>query len=234
MIILTPETAAHQVAELIQHYPDLEVVESNQELIRLRGRIYIYRTTFNYTLNRSYEVEINIPLNSTCLPTVMDIEGAVDASFPHRYINGELCLETDTAVKLYFIEGFNLLKWIREFVEPYYFSYDYYCRYGVFPFGEHPHGIDGIMDTYQDIFLEKDMLATLKLMTYCCETRKYRGHANCPCGSGEKIRNCHGKGLLPIMTDSRKKEIVINDTKYIMEEIEKYELARKNKAATKR
>ena len=68
MIIFTQEDAVAQVAALIDNYPGLGVLASNSETIRLQGSIRVYRTAFDYTLDRSYIVEIIIPVNSSTLP----------------------------------------------------------------------------------------------------------------------------------------------------------------------
>ena len=232
MIILTPEAANSQIKELINYYPDLKITTSFSDEIRLRGKLHIFRTALNYTLNRSFEVELRIPINSEELPVIMDLEGAIDDSYPHRYLSGALCLETDTAIRLRFIDGFQLIPWIEEFVEPYFFSYAYYSRFGSFPFSERPHGVIGIINTYQDLFDEKDLKTTAALLRFCGE-RTYRGHIGCPCGSGKKLRDCHGTVLFPIMTDSRKQEIVINDLERIRSVLSQYESTGKNNETSK-
>lgn len=227
MIIFTPEAAATQVAELTKQYPDLTTTESSPAVIRLRGDIWVNRSFLNFTVDQSYKIEITIPLNSSALPNVKDVGGSICDDYPHRYISGELCLETEAIIRIRFIDGFSLIEWMGEFVEPYYFSYEYFCRYGIFPFGDRPHGLDGLINTYQDLFREEDLLIAWKLMRYCV-TGRYRGHLPCPCGSGKRTRNCHGEGLLLIMSDSRKRDIIKNDVNRIKEELEKREHARKN------
>ena len=147
MIVLSKENALLQVSELTKQHPLLSITESNNSFIRLRGEIDVYRTAFNYTLDRSYHVEIVIPINSSELPIVKDLDGIIDSSYPHRYGNGELCLETDSAIRWHFLDGFHLEEWVKEYVEPYFFSYEYYSRFGIFPFGERPHGLEGILDS---------------------------------------------------------------------------------------
>ena len=44
----------------------------------------------------------------------------------------------------------------------------------------------------------------------------YRGHLLCPCGSGEKIRNCHGNVLRKVMDAKLQDEFIL-----ILLEIEK-------------
>ena len=233
MNTFTPDIAAAQVTELTKQYPDLKTTKSSPEVIRLRGNIWINRSFLDFTVDQTYGIEITIPLNTPALPSVKDIGGSISDDYPHRYLSGELCLETETIIRIRFIDGFNLTKWMDEFVEPYYFSYEYYRRYCVFPFGDRPHDLDGLIDSYRDIFQENDPVITWKLMQYC-SMGKYRGHLPCPCGSGKRTRDCHGGNLLPIVSDPRKKEIVKNNANTIIEEIIKHESARKNTKKAKR
>ena len=225
MITLTATDAPCQVADLIHHYPNLLVLEWDALHIRLKGVIDVYRTASNFTLDRSYNIEINIPVDSSDLPTVIDLDSAVDTSYPHRYKNGELCLETDTTIRLRFIDGMNLLEWVEEFVESYFFSFEYFKRFGVFPFGERPHGLDGLLNTYQELLDEADPRKAAALLKYCAD-ENYRGHIDCPCGSGKRLRQCHGKALFPLMCDSRKKEVIRKDVEMIRKVIMTYDFTR--------
>lgn len=232
MIMLTVASAQVQVQDLIYHYPLLSVIASDESHIQLKGLIDIYRSTSDFTLDRSYMIEINVPVGSPNLPTVIDSGGAIDSSYPHRYKSGELCLETSTAIHMRFIDGMNLVQWVEEFVEPYFFSYEYYTRFGILPFGERPHGLEGIINTYQDIFHEPDTGKAIALLRYCAD-ESYRGHINCPCGSNQKLRKCHGPFVFPIMNDPRKKEIARKDIEALRKELAAYESARKNKRTAK-
>lgn len=41
---------------------------------------------------------------------------------------------------------------------------------------------------------------------YFISYSSYRGHLLCPCGSGKKIRNCHGDTLMKVMNAGLKNE----------------------------
>ena len=222
------EKLQEQINALIQSYPQLYVEESNNDFIQLRGMIRVFRSAKGFILDKSYAIEIFIPLCQEALPYVIDSKGEIDKQFIHLYTNGKLCLETDTAIRIRFINGMDLCCWMDEFVEPYFFSYEFYQRYGCFPFGERPHGFMGTIDTYQDLLHGSSPLETIKLITYAVNTPAYRGHALCPCQSGMKLRNCHGRYLLPFMLDNRYKKIITTDLENIRAEIETYEQTRED------
>lgn len=225
MITLTSENANAQINAILEKYPDLHIVEANSSQIRLRGSIHVNRKAVEFTVNHHYMVELLIPVDSNQLPSVYEIGEDIDAGYQHRYSDGKLCLETDTTIRLRFCEGINLLEWMDVFVEPYFFSYEYYQRFGLFPFGERPHGIEGVIDTYKEQFHETDPVTVVRLLKYIA-TGRYRGHQTCPCGSKRRIRDCHGEILFTYMTNQQKKEIVASDVSFLMEEINKYENAR--------
>lgn len=212
-MIYSLESAKPQIEQLLNKYPKLIIVESNNSMIRLHGSILVYRVLQDFSLRKSYIVDICIPLYSDELPYVIDTDKMIESSYHHYYLtNRKLCLETDSKIRIRFINGFNLLEWMDEFVEPYFVSYEYYQLYGKFPNGERNHGIIGIVESYQDLLHAKDLFETYKFMKYIKE-KPYRGHHDCPCGSELPIRKCHGERILPFYTDVRIKDIMLKDLK---------------------
>ena len=148
-----------QIDELLASYSGLkeEDTENNSSII-LSGRISINRSYNSFTIDNEYDVKILIPLNNDDLPDVWDIGDKIDNSYIHRYSDGKLCLETDAFIALCFYNGYSLLQWMKNIVEPYYYSYEYYTRYGEFPFGDRGHNLVGVIETYQQIFNEENPL----------------------------------------------------------------------------
>lgn len=209
-MIFTPETVKPQLARLLQEYPELRVMCENQKLIKLYGSVLVHRTANDVTIHKLYELEIVIPLYSDELPYVIDINKLIKTNYPHRYSDGRLCLATDTEIRIRFLEGFDLLTWMLDYVEVYYFSYEYFQRYGVFPFGDRSHGCRGIIQTYQDNFKTENEYAAYKIMKHIVQ-HPYRGHHMCPCGSGDKIRDCHGPLMRRFYDDHRLARILAAD-----------------------
>ena len=220
-MIFTKGTAQEQIDMLLLHYKELKISAKTDDLYTLQGWILVNRVFNDFTVCKRYEVEINIPIESDRLPYIRELSGAIDKRYPHRYISGELCLETDANIRIRFLDGFNLLQWMEEYVELYFFSYEYYKVYGIFPFGERGHGIQGVLETYGEIFGEKDPKKILSMMQFVL-FKGYRGHLMCPCGSGRKLRNCHGGIILKFMDDIRLKNMLQNDFKFIEREVMKY------------
>lgn len=209
-MIYTKNIALEQISQMLKEYPDLHIEIILEDQIVITGEILINRIYNDYHLYQKYSLSIAIPLEKNKLPYIIDSGHHIARNYPHIYRDRKLCLETDTRVKLHFIDGFNLLEWMHDFVEPYYFSYEYFMKYGEFPFGERPHGTLGIVQTYREVFKESDDALILKYIKYIA-TDNYRGHLPCPCGSGKRTRSCHGKMFLQILNDKKLKSIITED-----------------------
>lgn len=219
-MIFTVETVMPQIEQLLHEYPDLVVVQSDFQMVRLHGHILVFRNYNDFTLRKTYTLDVVIPIDSDELPFVIDIDRQINQNYHHYYLNGKLCLATDTQIRIRFINGFDLIAWMSEFVELYYFSYEYYERFGIFPFGERAHGSLGIIQTYQDFLMAKDEVETYKLMHFI-KNQVYRGHHPCPCGSGKSLRNCHGQAMLRFYKDALIKKIMTDDLDHFDEELTK-------------
>lgn len=220
-MIYTKELAYRQVEELLKAQSGLYIWAMSDEQIELAGNIYVNCKSKGYVVSDKYPVRIIIPCNSDKLPYVIDDGSRISEDYPHRNDNGSLCLETDASIRVHFLNGFSLTAWLREYVEPYFFSYEFFRRYGEYPFGERGHGIGGIIETYQEFFQEEDSCKVIKLMHSICES-SYRGHLPCPCGSGEKFRRCHGPVVMKYYTDTRLTEIVQMDYILVKDYLVKY------------
>lgn len=76
----------------------------------------------------------------------------------------------------------------KKYVESYFFSYEYYKRYGIYPFGEYSHGIKGLDEYFAEYFKLEDINVNNRrnIIEYIF-LNKYRGHNYCPCGSLKKL-----------------------------------------------
>lgn len=209
-MIISKEIIHKQIEDLLEIQSGLCIRSESDNQIELVGEILVNRQAKGFVLYDAYPVQIVIPLDSDSLPFVKDIGSRIAQDYPHRYKDGKLCLETDTYIRVRFLDEFSLVAWIQEFVEPYFFSYEFYKRYGEFPFGERGHGLQGVLETYEDLFCEKDPEIVFKLMMAISKDT-YRGHVLCPCGSMRRVRVCHGPAIMKFYTDKRLKEIVQSD-----------------------
>lgn len=156
---------------------------------------------FDYNnIKDKYDIEINISNNyPKTIPLVCETKGKIPKDWHH---NGEyFCLETPFGVWEIFRKQETLLNFVDNLVVPYLFSYSYFKKTGDSS-KEHAHEARGVLDDYKKRFNIKDDLLAFKLLRILVE-HDYRGHASCPCGSGKKLRKCHGKYIQTILLDNR-------------------------------
>lgn len=232
-MIFSFEAAMCQVNDLMHRYKDLKISSYDDNQIIVQGIINVNRKCNDYTLYHNYHLKVIVPINSDELPHAIEVGNQINNNYVHRYPDGELCLDTDTAIRIRFVNGFSLCDWMYEYVETYFFSYEYYQRYGIFPFGERAHGLMGILQTYEEILKLSDYTSAIRFM-YSISKEKYRGHLLCPCGSGIILRKCHGETVYKYYADERLNKIVSDDFKMIRKEIEEYDKKSGNKSKTKR
>ena len=219
LIFLTSSAASDQVAALLEEYPTLKIVAESQQKIILSGHIQIARAYNDFPCIKDIELEITIPLDQALFPYVKDTGKHIAVDYPHRYASGLLCLATDFDLMLHFINGFDLIQWMKDFVEPYYFSHEYFQRFGVFPFGDREHAFIGIIQSYCDVLGIEKWAETAAVMCKIESNSLYRGHLPCFCGSGMKMRNCHGQHILLFYQHPQLKEQLKADLSIIRKEL---------------
>lgn len=177
---------------VLKKYPLLVVKENivENETI-LEGIISFDAINCDTRIRDSYNIEIVISnVYPKQLPVVREIGGRIKETYKHMYSDRSLCLATEGNMHIELQPHYDLLLFIDKFIVPYFFTYSYYEKYRVFPYGERSHGAEGILEYYMDYFGLEDIVAAYKLLQYTCKN-KYRGHDLCPCGSLSRIRNCH-------------------------------------------
>lgn len=226
MIVLTSDAATIQVAALLTQYPGLRIVSSNKDKIIIAGQINRIRSYKNYPIEIIADIKVCIPINQDVFPLIFDEGKCIDTNYPHRYRSGELCLATSFDIRKHFLTGFDLIQWMEDFVETYYYSYLYYKQFGVYPFGDRSHGGSGILQSYQDYFEEHDMDVLANILIKIKEIDSYRGHHFCFCGSGKKMRNCHGDKIILFYNNNALRKQLSDDMTLCIKEAE-YERDRK-------
>lgn len=216
-MIYTWENRSEAFEELVKNYPGLAISDEQEDLVQIEGTIFVNRRCEDYRLSKEYGIRLIIFKDENNLPEAFDITNQVDSNYRHRYPDGGLCLDTDSRIRICYENGLDLCLWMHDFVETYFFSYEYYKRNGKFPFGERSHGIDGTIEMYGELFHVKKKEVIVDCMKYV-STRGYHGHDECPCGSKKYIRKCHKRYLLPFYNNKKRLSIVKKDYNQIQKE----------------
>lgn len=147
------------------------------------------------TIRESFEIELIVPHSfPDALPRVKEIGGRIVADYEHRNPGGTLCLAVPVEQRRVFFEQPTLLGFVNRLVIPYLYGYCFWKKHGRHPFDEAAHGYEGILRHYVDTLGLNDDLAALGVICFLFE-HGYRGHHECPCGSGLRVRACHGPAL---------------------------------------
>lgn len=179
------------IISLNERFPKLYYIEE----YKIAGILEVECVCNDEYIKENFEIEILLDENK--IPVVKEIGKKVKRNYHHIYKeSGNLCLATDLEQELY-LKDHTVIEWIEKYVVTYFVSYCYYKKYRTFPFGEHSHGEKGIYEFLQKYFDVLDASAAKRMLEYV-STRKYRGHFLCPCGSGKRLRNCHGKKILDL------------------------------------
>jgi hypothetical protein len=93
----------------------------------------------------------------------------------------------------------SLLGFVEKQLIPYFYSFVYQEKHGQqMPYGELAHDAEGLMAYYKELFQVTSDNVVLEFL-FLLASERYRGHLPCPCGSGNRLRKCHGTQLLELV-----------------------------------
>lgn len=193
------EDVQNQIAELVTVHKGLSnVIEHDREAV-LSGSLPFEASADGLeTITDSFDIELTIPNDfPDMLPRVRETGDRISTEYDHRNPGGTLCLAIPVEQRRVFFEEPTLLGFVNRLVIPYLYGFCFYTKHGYHPFDEAAHGYEGILRHYVDTLHLHDDLAALRVICFLFE-HGYRGHHDCPCGSGRKVRACHGPALLAL------------------------------------
>lgn len=163
----------------------------------ITGVFVLNHTANNIPLYEEYSLKIIVPSNFPYeFPKVWETSKLIPKGFDHVYPDGHLCLAANCEIASLLDKTPSLCVFIEELVASYLYSAAYYARYKVYPFGERKHGSRGIKEAYAERYHSNSDDTLWSLLGYVAGISTYRGHASCPCHSGKRLRECHGKLIL--------------------------------------
>lgn len=190
---------SQDIIKMQDNYPLLKYSESNGEG-RFVGEIILDHLYKDVRMTGKFEMEIIVPRDyPLALPTVMEISQKIDEKYPHKYINNQLCLASNLELKMYFNQDSDISDFVNDYIIPYLYTYQYYSKYGVYPYGERTHGCLGDLEYLKELLEIDEWRQLFEIMIFVIES-PYRGHLMCPCNSGKKLRNCHGEIIKQMMS----------------------------------
>lgn len=164
------------------------------------GRIF-FRGPFDVTdegaVLDTYALEVELPPNyQEALPLVREVGGRIPR-VSARHVNkgdGTLCVCIPAA---YLVGGGS--PWLPDYlagpVRSYLIGNSIVERGGQWPWGEWRHGVEGLLDFLGPLLGTTDRATLMRYLDLLAKPR-LKGHWECPCGSGMRLRDCHMKPLL--------------------------------------
>lgn len=188
----------HDIEMVREKYPAFEISKRENDYI-FSGELILNHVFEDVRMTGKFNLEVVVPGDfPLAFPKVKELSNCIDENYPHRYTDGQFCLASDLELKMFFSQDTDICSFIEKYVVPYLYTYRFYEEYGVYPYGERSHGPMGDLEYLKDLFGVDDWGQILDIMLFVVQS-PYRGHLLCPCGSGKRIRNCHGEILKKVM-----------------------------------
>jgi len=182
--------------EVQSTYPNLHFYPEKDRVF-IRGSFPII---YDGKILDRYLIEVELlPDYPESIPIVRETGGRIPKTLDH-HINipaGDICLFfPDERWKIY-PPNSTFLDFLNGPVRNYFIGESLVELGQPWPFGQWSHDAEGIIEYYSNLLGTQDLAVILKYLEYLSKPR-LKGHWDCPCGSGERLRNCHFNELIDL------------------------------------
>lgn len=186
------------ISALLEKYGKFERFNNIHDTTVLIGPYSLNAVHNGVRLVEDFTLQLIVPADyPNSLPKVSELTGIINPCYEHLYPDGTFCLGVQGELLIAQLDNPSLSAFLDGPVCSFLYSYLFHEHYGRYPFGDRAHGAIGILQYYEELFGETDLVRTIMLLWAVC-FGKYRGHLPCPCGSGLATRKCHGEILLKL------------------------------------
>jgi hypothetical protein len=184
-----PSLLNHLRDELENKYPDLRVVIDGG-LVYLEGSLPLVHESTE--LDR-FHIRIKIPPEfPESIPKVWETAGRIPLNGRwHTYDDGSLCVIVPEEWLLN-PESKSILAYLDGPLRNYFLGHVYAESGLTRPMGERSHGSMGLLETYGEWVGSNEQTVIENYLLYLSRDKIPRQWF-CPCGSGQKLRRCHGE-----------------------------------------
>ncbi len=110
----------------------------------------------------------------------------------HILSDGSACLGVYADLMTRWSMKSNIVNYLEYFVAPFLVWQAYYDAHQKPPsWGQRSHSADGIIEYYEELLGIDKRKSIVEFMKLLARKKQPKGHEMCPCGSGERLRNCH-------------------------------------------
>lgn len=183
-------------AELRHTYPTLHFFPDDKQ-VTIRGG---FPVTLNGSVLDRYQVEIIVPAAyPRSIPEVRETGGRIPR-IADRHIStetGNACLFVEEETSVYFPPDSTLLQFLQGPVNCFFVGQLHFEEFSTWPFDERSHGWEGTVEFYSEKLGTSD-LKTILAYVDCLRRPVVKGHWDCPCGAGKRLRHCHFEQVIKL------------------------------------
>ncbi len=175
-------------AEIQAAYPALNFYPEGDRVL-VRGTFPVLHD--GEVLDR-YSVEIEMLADyPESIPIVREVGGRIPRTADcHMNAKGEACLFLPDERWQVYPRGTTLLEFLNGSVRNFFLGQSLFRLTGEWPFGQRRHGAAGIREYYAELLGTNDLRVILGYLE-CLSRPVLKGHWDCPCRRGKRLRDCH-------------------------------------------
>ena len=145
-------TNLFELPKLLKEFPKLKITKNTTLSITITGIIEISKTYNDIPIYDEYHIQMEIPRSYPQKKIeVREIGGRI-GKYKHKFTNNSLCVGTFADIFVSLSPEFSIFRYVDEFVVSYLYTFSYFSKFGVYPFGDRSHYFDGILEFYQEYF----------------------------------------------------------------------------------
>lgn len=196
-----PHLLDKEQKRLEHRFPTLRLFRHGEQAI-----VYgTYRLAYQGVHIETYEILILIPTEYPDEPPVLYPLGFYPPRGPiprsdgaHINADGSACVAYVGESRERFTTGSMLVDYIDKFVHPYMIGLTSYLNGDGWPYGERSHGDEGAVEWIAEKLDTTDHTFAVRVLRTIRHADTLENDGPCLCGSGRKLRKCHGSQIAAI------------------------------------
>jgi hypothetical protein len=144
------------------------------------------------------------------VPVVREVGGRIPwLADRHVYPDGRACLFVEAEYWYRNPDGMNLVDFLRGPATSFFVGQMVYEQDGRWPFGDRSHGALGLVEFYSPLIGSSDPRVVRRYVDMIA-VKKVRSTWRCPCGSGRRLRECHGDVVKQLRSRIKRSAAIIS------------------------